>query len=391
MKNRKRINRFYFSVLQTLNSWYDHIPTNPTARAIYDMLYKPSELSSIDKEARLVSNIGVLNSIINCGHNGHFCKYTTYCPECLSFWRYKVAKSIQVAHQINPKIHVIARQETILMPRGVYQDQYADGEWRLLINRRINPVYELPVGSKWSNYWIWKFIEDRDPRDFVHNQSETLESYWDAFFSTWNAIAGNDIVENVSAYKQYQTWPKNVQELVKQDRREESKQLKNNIKKGISDLNVNPILVELQARWNKLNSIGKNTMGAVHRIIIAPSIWNQSTLLLRLDSLFLDTKDNYFYLQNRYEEFGKQKHFEAIDWPGSKRGLQVWHPRSKVTTVCKSISDNVIESLGFVESRFPCSCSLYPRLLQEEFPFFLNCFADRAMTGMTGFFRNEGV
>ena len=148
-------------------------------------------------------------------------------------------------------------------------------------------------------------------------------------------------------------------------------------------------MVELQARWNRLNKLGQNTMGAVHRIIMTPSLLNMSTIRLRLDSLFLETRENYNYLKNRYDEFGSQKQFETIDWPGPPRGRQVWHPRSKVVTVCKPIHDNVMDSLKFVESRFPCSCDLYPNLLEEEFPFYMNCFAERAMTGMNGFFRDE--
>lgn len=388
-KNRMRINRFYSAVLRMLNSWKESGPRTPTDQAVYDMLYKHSDLSSIKREERLPANMRALHSVLTCGEHDHYCHNKSLCPECLSFWRYWVAKSMQEAHKINPRIHVIERQETILMPRGTYQDQYDDNELKLLIGRRINPVDELPTGSKWSKQGIWRFIEEDDRGEYTQDPEATTECYWDAFANTWNAIAGDDIVEDVAAYKLYENWSDEEKEDSKRFRKRQTEVWKKNIKKGVSSLLVNPLLVELQAHWNRLNKLGQDTMGAVHRIIMVPSLLNRSTIMLRLDSLFLDTRDNYNYLKNRYNEFCSQKHFEVIDWPGQPRGRQVWHPRSKVVTVCKPIHDNVMDSLKFVESRFPCSCYLYPNLLEEEFPFYMNCFAERAMTGMTGFFRDE--
>ena len=228
-KNRMRINRFYSAVLRLLNSWNESGPRTSTEQAVCDMLYKHSDLSSIKREDRLSANMRVLHHVLTCGEHDHYCQNKSLCPECLSFWRYGVAKSMQEAHKINPKIHVIARQETILMPRGLYLDQYDNFSWKPLIGRRINPVEELPVGSKWSNYWIWKFIEDDERTEFMKDSELTTECYWDAFANAWNAIAGDDIVEDVAAYKLYENWSDEDKEDSKRFRKRQTEAWKKNI------------------------------------------------------------------------------------------------------------------------------------------------------------------
>lgn len=384
---RRRLSSFYASVLRMLTSWQESIPQDPIQHAVYRMLYEPNDVATVDRAALLKLAINKLNAVIHCGQANHYCKSTAFCPECLSFWRYKVASAIHQARQLNPKIRLVCRQETILMPRGVYMDQYDNNHLKLLINRRINPVYELPVGTKRSPYWVWKFLDDSS--EFTRNSEATSERYWDCFNVVWNTIAGSSLVENPVTIDNYQKWSDEDKKAYRQRRQDNTTRIDTDIKKGISDSIKHPVLAELRSRMFRLNNIFKNSMGSVQRIMIAPSTLNIATTLLRIDSIFLDTMDNYKYLEGNYEELGRQKNFDAIDWPGYQGGLQVWHPRSKSVTFCKSISNNLSEILGFIESRFPCSCLGYYRLLTEEFPFYLNCFAEKHSTRITGFFREE--
>lgn len=388
-QNEERLHQFYDSVRDMLIYWRDRGPYNKLEETLYRMLYENSEVYPANRRARLDKNIRALTKTIEC-RNGHACCNHRLCPVCLSFWRYGVAAVIQRAVQTNPKIRLVMRQETFLMPRGVYVDRDDPEELHLMLNRKLNPAYELPVGSKYSHYWIWKFLDDEDRKDYLADPDLTSDRYGDVFSFVWSAIGGSELLLSIDRLNDYPKWPSEEQERVRAKLERARDIHKNNIKTGKSDPLYNPLMVELMSRMKRLDVLEKDSMGSVQRVMMIPSMLNQSTLLLRLDSLFLDTREHYRYVKEKYDELADQKKFIQIQWPGTTREM-VWHPRHKSVMVCRSIPSNMKDILKIVESRFSNSCNLYPRLKFEEFPFFLNCLADKMLTKKTGFFREEDV
>lgn len=388
-ENEKRIHRYYSSVKAMLEDWDLAGPSNDTENTIYRFLYEISDVYEGNRAKRFDLNINRLSKVINCRER-HFCRDTSLCPVCLSHWRYGIASIIQRAVETNPKIRLVMRQETILMPRGVFHCSGNSKELCLMINNRLNPVYELPVGSKYSRYWVWKFLDDVDRQEYNSDHYFMTDRYDGVIFKTWKAIGGQDLVLSPFELDKYPLWKREYQENLHNKYLNAYKLQQENIKKGESNLLANPILVELMARMKRLDIIAKDSMGSVQRIMMIPSKLNDSTLLLRLDSLFLDTRDHYSYIKNKYEdELQDQKRFAQIAWPGwDGKQDHVWHPRRKAVMVCKNIPSKMRDILRMVESRFSTSCNLYPNLLVEEFPFFLNCFSGKQLTKRTGFFRD---
>lgn len=381
----EKLHRFYGTVLKRLTRWRDSGPYTMEEENVYRMLYENSDLYPVDRAGRLEQNIKKLTRAAECRER-HTCGNKNLCPVCLSFWRYGVAKVIQRAVQINPKIRLVSRQETFLMPRGVFKDRDDPEMLHLLLGKKVNPMYELPVGSKWSHYWAWKIIENDERKNYLSDPEKLSDRYEGVFSDIWKAIGGQQLMLSTFVLDNYPKWEPEYQQE-RQDKIIQNVALqKRNITKGVSDMLHNPLIVELLARMKRLDWLERDSMGSVQRVMMIPSMLNESTILIRLDSLFLDTLDHYRYVKGKYDEFMDIKRFIKTSWPGTLRET-VWHPRQKVVMTCKPIPQSMLDILKIVESKFPTSCNLYPRLTTEEFPFFLNCFADKQFTKKTGFFR----
>lgn len=387
-QNEEKLHEFYDDVRGMLRLWDECGPQDKIEETLYRILYEDSGIFPVNRSHRLEDNIKKLKRASECKER-HVCGNKNLCPVCLSFWRYGVAKVLQRAVQTNPKIRLVSRQETFLMPRGMYKSQYYQGALQPMIDRRLNPVYELPVGSKYSRYWVWKFLDNDGRASYKDDPDVLSDRYEGAFFDTWRAIGGLELVLSPFEMNNYPTWEISYQDKIRNSKITVHEMHKTNIKKGISDPVYNSIIVELQARMKRLDWLFRDSMGSVQRIMMVPSLLNESTIMIRLDSLFLDTRDHYNYVKEKYDELEDHKKFQSVTWPGKRPYERVWHPRQKSVMTCKPIPPNMLDILKIVESKFSTSCNLYPRLTTEEFPFFLNCFVDKQFTKKTGFFREE--
>ena len=364
---------FYIDVYRQLEHFRDMEVTIPTWQWILKALYAPFPPNPGNREKRMQKDMNVLDAVIGCQPN-RWCRRTSYCLDCLGNWRYKNAVIIQNMHERFRDLRLLLRRETILVPRGVYYTDRKEKKLGLLIDEHINPVYDLPTGSKWHQKEITRVVEDYRLQDFRKDEYETTDQYSDILPSVWGYIGGMDVMVSPWRIDAYNKGDEDFKAMYESSAKRDHDTLHYNLLHGVSDIEHNPLMLELLVHATNITNVLRKSPGYLHRLIVVPSYLNCSTVVLRLDSLILDTWDKYRELREVDGYWTPQKHFRDVSWRGHDRNTLSY--RSKVNTTCVGIPDNIHSLLRIMEERFPFTGGWFAKFLPEEFLFYMNCLSN---------------
>lgn len=377
---------FYIDVYRQLEHFRDMEVTIPAWQWILKALYEPFPPNPVDREGRLKKNMSVLDTVINCQPN-RWCRRTAYCLDCLGNWRYKNALVIKHMHEKFRDLRLLLRRETILVPRGVYYTDRENKHLGLLIDEKINPIYDLPAGNKWHKDVQTRVVEDYRRDKFRKDKTETTDQYLDVVSDVWKYIGGLDVMEYPWRIDAYNTGDESLRLQYEEGVKKAHDGLHYNLLHGVSDIEHNPLILELLVHATNITKTIRKSPGYLHRVIVAPSKLNLSVVMLRLDSLILDTSDKYKELREYDIYWTPQKHFDSIPWRG--RTASSMSIRRKVNTSCITIPGNIYTLLRIMEDKFPFTGSWFAKFLPEEFLFYMNCLSNYRTVRSGGVFNNS--
>lgn len=375
--------KYHDALLQKVYAFYDEVidmlsymkrgtvPSDKECAWVNRALFGTCPACITDRSNWIDKHIKQLERVMQC-KPGWNCQHLIYCPDCLANWRYTHAATIREMKKQSSDLRLILRRESFVVPRGVY-----DAGWKrgLLIHTNINPIYDLPRNDAWYPYMPERVRETERLTEFRENFDSVSDVYDEYLLRVWDAIGGRNTVERPSRLKDLScALPEDITRS-RQLRFEHDNLIKNNIRKGISDYTVNPLIAELLARATAITKRFRNIPGYIHRVIVVPPNLKDSVVMLRLDSLFLAPRRIYDRLKNEGDEdWVSNKHYEnrfIHDDP-----TRVWSFFRKVTTNCRVIPDDIHALLALLENRFPYTGNWFTGFLPQEFPFYMNCYTE---------------
>lgn len=371
----EKVYAFYDSVQEVL-SYMGRETVDKECDWIRKALFGTSPACLIDRSDWRIKHIKQLDRVMRC-KPGWNCGHLIYCPDCLANWRYTHAATIREMKKESSDLRLILRRESFLIPRGVYVSE-DDSNKGLLINTNINPVYDLPRGMRYCNGKPRRVVEDYRLKDFRNDTDNTTDQYEDLLSEVWKVIGGFNTIETPFQLNYANNSDEESCIRFHQRREYQNDVIKNNIRKGISDYAINPLIPELLARATQITKRFRNTPGYIHRVIIVPSNVNEAVAILRLDSLFLAPRRFYDRFKAEAKEgendlWKTDKHYRKIPFKNDPH--KVWSFCNKITTNCRRIPDDIHELLALLENRFPYTGNWFTRFLPQEFPFYMNCFS----------------
>ena len=384
--SRQKTDKFYDSVLDCL-----HLMEDPDCHGDSDLQWIRQSLfgtclaSTVDRSYWLDKHIQMLDRVRHCTH-GSRCMSAIYCQDCLADWRYRYASRIMDWHHKDPKLRLILQQKYILVPRGVYTP-YGMKSKRLLLNRYINPVQELPVGTKWNPEVISRVVEDYRLKEFRNDVDATSDAYTDVLSDVWRLIGGMGTITSPEFLDRFNNSDFKTQKSMIERANKAAKELSRRCTNGVSDWENNPLIAELCSHARRIAKKIQDTEGYIQRIIVVPSMYNDAVIMLRLDSMFMARRDlfNKIKAEDTTGLLETQKKYTKIPWRNNPNC--VWSFLTKETTAVRKVPDDMHKLLAILEDRFPFEGNRFTKFLPEEFPFYMNCFRHYSMTRQAGAFR----
>lgn len=378
---------FYQDVYDLLQRWKEYgVSVNERGCWVYRALYEPFEPSPVNRDNRLDKNLTTLKAIISCNPN-QCCRRQSYCIDCLANWRYSKVKAIQGAHDTNKDLRLLFRRETLLVPRGLCYENPDSKELTFMQDNPFNPIHEMPAGTKRHRVLNTISLEPEKVGMYKSDPESLSFAYTDMTSFMWKRIGGVDVIFHPYEIDNYNNSTKEKKEIKREKIMEAHNRLNAAIRKAISEPSINPLIPELLIHASRLTKEIRKPEGYTHRITMYPSYKNASVIVLRLDSLFLDTRDTYERLKEESEYWQSNRRYKRIEMTSLKSAHHYYC--SRTLTTCRNIPKNIHKLMELLEKRFPFIGNLYQRFLPEEFLFYMNCMSQYRLIRCGGVFQES--
>lgn len=380
--------RFYQDVYDLLQRWKERgVSKRERGYWVYRALYEHFDPSPVNRDGRLDKNLTTLKAIISCAP-GRCCKRQSYCIDCLANWRYSKVKAIQEAHESNRALRLIFRRETLLIPRGLCYESPDSKELTFMQDNPFNPIHSMPAGTKKHKVINTMSLNPENVGMYKSNPESVSKSYLDLTSFLWKRIGGVDILFHPYEIDNYNNEKDEKKKAEKFSKIQEAHNtLNTSIRKAISAPSMHPLIPELLIHASLLTKEIRKSEGYIHRITLYPSYKNASVVVLRLDSLFLSTRDTYERLKKESDYWQSNRRYKKIELASRKNAHH--HYRSKVLTTCRSVPRNIHKLMELMEERFPFTGNRYQRFLPEEFLFYMNCMSHYRLIRCGGAFQES--
>ena len=326
-----------------------------------------------------------MKAIISCAP-GRCCKRQSYCIDCLANWRYSKVKAIQEAHESNRALRLIFRRETLLVPRGLCYESPDSKELTFMQDNPFNPIHSMPAGTKKHKVINTMSLEPENVGMYKSNPESVSAAYTNMSAFMWRRIGGLDVMFHPEEIDEYYKAEDEAKEIKRVKMMQAHNDFKARIREAISHP-LNPLIIELLVHATQLNKEIRKPEGYIHRITMFPSYKNASVVVLRLDSLFLDTRDTYERLKKESDSWQSNRRYKKVEIVSRKSAHH--HYRSKVLTTCRNVPRDIHKLMELMEERFPFTGNRYQRFLPEEFLFYMNCMSEYRLIRCGGVFQES--